>query len=39
MTPRASRRGYHSINVNGEAIFEDGHETGAVPGCLLRHGG
>jgi N-acyl-D-aspartate/D-glutamate deacylase len=31
--------GYHSIIVNGEAIFEDGHETGAVPGSLLRHGG
>jgi N-acyl-D-amino-acid deacylase len=31
--------GYHSIMVNGEAIFEDGHETGAEPGRLLRHGG
>jgi N-acyl-D-aspartate/D-glutamate deacylase len=31
--------GYHSVMVNGEAIFEDGHETGAVPGSLLRHGG
>ena len=31
--------GYHTVMVNGEAIFEDGHETGALPGSLLRHGG
>ncbi len=31
--------GYRSVMVNGEAIFEDGHETGAEPGRLLRHGG
>ena len=28
-----------TVMVNGESIFEDGHETGAVPGRLLRHGG
>lgn len=31
--------GYKTVMVNGESIFEDGHETGAVPGRLLRHGG
>ncbi len=32
-------KGYKTVMVNGESIFEDGHETGAVPGRLLRHGG
>ncbi len=31
--------GYKTVMVNGEAIFEDGKPTGAVPGSLLRHGG
>ena len=31
--------GYNAVMVNGEAIFEDDKETGAVPGLLLRHGG
>jgi N-acyl-D-amino-acid deacylase len=31
--------GYKAVMVNGECIMEDGKETGAVPGRLLRHGG
>ena len=31
--------GYKTVMVNGESIIEDGRETGAVPGSLLRHGG
>jgi len=31
--------GYKAVMVNGECIMEDGKETGAVPGLLLRHGG
>jgi N-acyl-D-aspartate/D-glutamate deacylase len=31
--------GYHTVMVNGQAIFEDGNCTGATPGRLLRHGG
>ena len=31
--------GYHTVMVNGGAIFEDGKGTGATPGRLLRHGG
>jgi N-acyl-D-aspartate/D-glutamate deacylase len=31
--------GYRAILVNGEQTFEDGKETGALPGALLRHGG
>ncbi|HVA69150.1 MAG TPA: amidohydrolase family protein [Candidatus Binataceae bacterium] len=31
--------GYHSVIVNGDVIMEDGHDTGATPGKLLRHGG
>ena len=30
--------GYKWILVNGEVTFEDGRETGATPGKLLRHG-
>ncbi len=30
--------GYRWILVNGEVTFEDGKETGATPGKLLRHG-
>ena len=30
--------GYRWILVNGEVTFEDGRETGATPGKLLRHG-
>ncbi len=30
--------GYRFILVNGEVTFEDGKETGATPGRLLRHG-
>jgi N-acyl-D-aspartate/D-glutamate deacylase len=30
--------GYKAVMVNGECIMEDGKETGAVPGRLLRHG-
>ena len=31
--------GYRAILVNGEVTFEDGNETGATSGQLLRHGG
>jgi N-acyl-D-aspartate/D-glutamate deacylase len=30
--------GYRWIMVNGDVTFEDGKETGATPGRLLRHG-
>ena len=30
--------GYRWIFVNGEATFEDGKETGALPGKMLLHG-
>jgi N-acyl-D-aspartate/D-glutamate deacylase len=31
--------GYKAILVNGQQTFEDGKETGNLPGALLRHGG
>ena len=30
--------GYKAVVLNGEVTFEDGRETGALPGRLLRHG-
>ncbi len=30
--------GYRAVVLNGEVTFEDGRETGALPGRLLRHG-
>ena len=30
--------GYKAVVLNGEITFEDGRETGALPGRLLRHG-
>ena len=30
--------GYRAILVNGEVTMQDGQETGATPGKLLRHG-
>jgi N-acyl-D-aspartate/D-glutamate deacylase len=30
--------GYRYTIVNGETTFENGKETGALPGRLLRHG-
>jgi N-acyl-D-aspartate/D-glutamate deacylase len=31
-------KGYRAIIVNGQMTFDDGKETGATPGKLLRHG-
>jgi N-acyl-D-aspartate/D-glutamate deacylase len=31
-------KGYRAIIVNGEMTFDEGKETGATPGKLLRHG-
>ena len=30
--------GYRAVVLNGEITFEDGRETGALSGRLLRHG-
>jgi hypothetical protein len=39
MARRVQRAGYKAVMVNGEAIIEDGEETGTVPGRLQRHCG
>ena len=38
VAPDAAAEGYKAVVLNGEITFEDGRETGALPGRLLRHG-